>query len=73
MFSRYFDEDKPKNNISGIDAYWHSPLVSLEFATYSLENIIPNIADFVAQAKMNCLKSPHGLTHHSSTYLLRIS
>jgi hypothetical protein len=66
MLSRYFDEDEPINIISGIDTYWHSPLVSLESATRSLLDIIPNIGDLVTRAKMNCFKSPHGLTHDES-------
>jgi hypothetical protein len=66
MFSRYFDEDEPINTTSGIDTYWHSPLVSLESATRPLFDIIRDIGGLVARAKMNCFKSPHGLTHDES-------
>ena len=66
MLSRCFDQDETISTESGIDTYWHSPLVSLEDATRPLLGVVPRIEDSVKLAKTLCLKSPHGLSHDQS-------
>jgi hypothetical protein len=63
---RYVDFDEPLNVEFGIDAYWNSPLESLEDATRSLLNSVDNLATSIIIAKKKCTKSPHGLTHDES-------
>jgi hypothetical protein len=66
MYSRCIDNDEPVSKEDGIDAYWNSPLLSLERSVGPLLDHGDNLTVALITAKERYKKSSHTLKEDES-------